>query len=186
LTKASALGVAALGVALEAGASVSHAQPIPEGRPPEWSLAAGYGSHLKISPRRSEFGLAVLMPAVGFRLTSRLEYVDSATFERYASPSGYFIGVLPVGARYSIGNGKVSPYLGVGVGFGWTNLEDGLYEISRRFNFRLDGNIGLRFGSGESSGWTLEGRYQHTSNAGTSYPNVGIDSVVGLVGWQFR
>jgi hypothetical protein len=182
----SALGAAALGLAFGAGASVSLAQPIPEGRPPEWSVAAGYGSHLKISPQRSEFGLAVLMPAVGFRLTSRLEYVGSATFERYASPSGYFVGFLPVGARLTLGNGgKVLPYLGVGVGFGWTNLEDGLYEISRRFNFRLDGNLGLRFGAGESSGWTLEGRYQHTSNGGTSYPNVGIDSVVGLVGWHF-
>ena len=181
-----ALGATALGLALGAGAGFCHAQPLPEGRSPEWGLAAGYGSHLKISPRRSEFGLAVIMPSVGVRLSSRLEYVGSATFERYAAPSGYFMGVLPVGARYWIGHGDVLPYIGAGIGFGWTNLEDPLPEISRRFNFRLDGSMGVRFGAGESSGWTVEGRYQHTSNAGTSYPNVGIDSIVGLVGWHFR
>ena len=38
----SAIGMAVLGLVLSGGGAVL-AQPIPEGRPPEWGLAAGYG-----------------------------------------------------------------------------------------------------------------------------------------------
>jgi hypothetical protein len=162
------------------------AQAIPEGRPPEWGVAAGYGTHVKIGPGTTDFGVAVLSPSVGFGLSSRLEFVSSATFERYVSPGGYFVGLLPVGARLSIGNEKILPYLGLGLGFGWTDLDEDVMELSRRFNFRIEGSFGLRFPAGETSAWTVEGRYQHTSNAGTSFPNQGLNSIVGLVGFRFR
>jgi hypothetical protein len=162
------------------------AQAIPPGRHPEWGVAAGYGTHIKIGPGTTDFGVTVLQPSVGFRLSSRLEFVSAATFERYVSPSGYFVGLLPVGARLSIGNEKILPYLGIGLGVGWTDLDDEVFEISRRFNFRIEGSFGLRIPAGETSAWTLEGRYQHTSNAGTVLPNQGLNSIVGLVGFRFR
>jgi Lipid A 3-O-deacylase (PagL) len=180
-----AIGAAVLGLAL-GGGGIILAQPLPKGRPPEWAVAAGYGTHIKIGPGTTDFGVAVLTPSVGIRLSSRLEFVGSATFERYASPGGYFVGLLPAGARLSIGNGKVLPYLGLGVGFGWTDLDEKVPEISRRFNFRIESSFGVRIPAGDSSAWTVEGRYQHTSNAGTSLPNQGLNSIVGLVGWRFR
>ena len=166
--------------------SRSLAQAIPAGRPPEWGLAAGYGTHIKIGPGTTDFGVAVLTPSVGFRLSSRLEFVSSATFERYVSPGGYFVGLLPAGARLYIGNEKILPYLGLGLGFGWTDLDEVLPELSRTFNFRIEGSFGLRFPTGGISAWTLEGRYQHTSNAGTSLPNQGLNAIVVLAGWRFR
>jgi hypothetical protein len=180
-----AIGAAVLGVALMGPATV-FAQPIPAGRPPEWGLALGYGAHAPIGPGRTDFGVAVFSPSAGFRLSSRFEFVAAATFERSFSPGGYFLGVLPAGARLSIGNGKILPYLGFGLGFGWTDLDEVLPELSRRFNFRIEGSFGARFPAGESSAWTLEARYQHTSNAGTSYPNQGLNAIVGMVGWRFR
>ena len=180
------IGAAVLGVACACAASSLRAQAIPEGRPPEWGLAAGYGTHIKIGPGTTDFGVAVFTPSVGFRLSSRLEFVVAATLERYFSPGGYFVGLNPVGARLSIGNEKILPYLGVGLGFGWTDLEEVLPEISRRFNFRIEGSFGLRFPAGESSAWTLEGRYQHTSNAWTSDPNLGLNTIAVLAGWRFR
>jgi hypothetical protein len=162
------------------------AQTIPAGRPPEWGVALGYGTHIKIGPGATDFGVAVLSPSVGFRISSRLEFVASATFEHYVSPSAYFVGVLPVGARLYIGNEKFYPYLGVGLGAGWTDLDDKVFEISRRFNFRIEGSFGLKFPSGETSAWTVEGRYQHTSNAGTVFPNQGLNAIVGMVGFRFR
>jgi Lipid A 3-O-deacylase (PagL) len=179
------IAAAVLGAALCLARRAS-AQAIPPGRPPEWGVAIGYGTHIKIGPGTTDFGVAVLQPSVGFRLSSRLEFVGAATFEHYVSPSGYFIGLLPVGGRLSIGNEKVLPYLGVGVGFGWTDMDDKVFEISRRFNFRVEGSFGLRIPAGQTSAWTVEGRYQHTSNAGTSYPNQGLNSIVGLVGFRFR
>ena len=176
---------AVLGAALCAAGTV-WAQGIPAGRPPEWGVEVGYGAHIQIGPGTTDFGVAVLQPSVGFRLSSRIEFVAAATFERYVSPSAWFVGVLPAGLRLSIGNEKILPFLGLGLGFGWTDLDENYFEISRRFNFRIEGSVGLRIPAGESAAWTLEGRYQHTSNAGTSFPNQGLNSIVGLVGFRFR
>jgi len=173
-----------LGLAL-AGAGTVLAQPILEGRPPEWGVAAGYGFRF-VGPGTTDFGVAVLSPSVGFRLSSRFEFVSSATFERYVSPGGYFVGVLPAGVRLSIGNGRTLPYLGLGLGFGWTDLDDKIVEISRRFNFRIEGSVGVRISAGETCAWTIEARYQHTSNAGTSFPNLGLNALVFLGGFRFR
>ena len=98
----------------------------------------------------------------------------------------YFVGVLPAGARLSIGNGQTLPYLGLGLGFGWTDLDDEVVELSRRFNFRIEGSVGVRISAGETCAWTLEARYQHTSNAGTSFPNLGLNALVFLGGFRFR
>ncbi len=62
--------------------------------------------------------------------------------------------------------------LALGLGFGWTDLVDEIPEINRRFNFRIEGAAGVRRQVTETSGWTFEVRYQHTSNAGTVPPNL--------------
>ena len=183
--KRHAISAAVLGLTL-AGAGVVRGQGIPAGRPPEWGVALGYGGHFKLGPGNTDFGVQVATPSVGFRLSSRLELVASATYERYHSPSGYFVGVLPAGARLWIGNGKIYPYLGLSLGFGWTDLDPALPELSRRFNFRVEGSFGARFPTGDRSAWTLECRWQHTSNGGTSYPNGGVNALVGLIGVRFR
>src|SRR5215471_12612139 len=95
---------AALGLTLAGAGGVLCAQPIPTGRPPEWGAALGYGAHFKLGPGNTDFGVQVATPSVGFRLSSRLEWIASATYERYVSPSGYFIGILPGGLRLWIGN----------------------------------------------------------------------------------
>ena len=179
-----AIGAAVLAAAL--GGSAMFGQTIPEERPPEWGIAAGYGFHLPIGPGQTDFGIAVLSPSVSFRLSPRFELVGSATFESYVSPGGYFIGLIPGGARLSIGNGPVLPYIGLGLGFGWTNLDDDVYELSRRFNFRIEGDFGVRVPAGETCAWTFVARYQHTSNAGTSLPNQGLNAFVFMGGFRFR
>jgi hypothetical protein len=179
------IAAALLGTALCLAGRAS-AQPIPAGRLAEWGVALGYGAHFHVGPGTTDFGVAVLTPSVGFRLSSRLEFVASATFEHYVSPSAYFVGVVPVGARLYIGNEKFYPYLGLGLGAGWTDLDDKVLEISRRFNFRIEGSFGVKFPSGETSAWTIEARYQHTSNAGTVHPNQGLNAIVGMVGLRFR
>lgn len=158
--------------------------PIPQGRAPEWGIAAGYGIPFDVGPGDSREHQVVVSPSAGFRLGSRFELVASATYERYLTPGGYFAGLLPLGARYSLGSGDWLPYAGLGVGFGWTDLE--IEEISRRFNFRIEAAVGLRARVDGRSAWTLEVRYQHTSNAGTSFPNYGLNSMVFLGGWRFR
>ncbi len=175
----------ALAAWLLAAWSARAEEPIPAGRPPEWGIAAGYGLPLDLGRGDSAEHQVVLWPSVGFRLSGRLEFVAAATLERYLTPEGYFLGLLPAGLRLSIGNGALLPYVATNLGFGWTDL-DKLTEISRRFNFRLEAAAGLRGRVGETSAWTVEARFAHISNAGTSFPNYGLNSLVFLGGWRFR
>jgi lipid A 3-O-deacylase PagL len=161
------------------------AAPIPEGRPPEWGLQAGYGFSFSPNGGRSHEYLFLFEPNVGIRLGARFEYVAEAHFARYFSPEGSMVGVVPVGARYNApSRGAIRPYFYVGVGLGWTDLTQ-LDEIDRRFNFLIQGSVGLRGAVTETQAWTFEARYSHVSNAGTELPNLGLNCLVFLAGWRF-
>jgi hypothetical protein len=180
-------GLAALVFAAAAAASAqetSSAPPIPQGRPPEWSLQAGYGFSVKVNRGNSDEHLFLLEPGVAFRLGPRLEYLVEAHFAKYFTPDGSMIGVVPVGGRYYFFNGPILPYLSLGAGFGWTDL-DHLDEVNRRFNFLLEGAIGVRGRVSDTQAWTLEWRWSHISNAGTVLPNLGLNCAVFLAGMRF-
>ncbi|HTR03082.1 MAG TPA: acyloxyacyl hydrolase [Thermoanaerobaculia bacterium] len=178
-----ALLAAALAACAASGVA-DDTDPIPAGRPPEWSLAAGYGFSFKVNGGRADEHLVLFEPGVSFRLGRRLEYVVEGHFAGYFSPSGYMLGVVPIGLRYSIGNGRLLPYVMLGAGAGWTDLT-ALDEISRRFNFLLQGAVGVRGALPNGQAWTLEWRWDHISNAGTVDPNLGLNASVFLLGWRF-
>ncbi len=92
---------------------------------------------------------------------------------------------MPVGARFFFGGARAQPYASLGAGFGWTDLT-GLDEIDRRFNYLLQGSVGMRSRLPDGSAWTLEARMSHISNAGTVLPNLGLNTLVFLGGWRFR
>ena len=179
--------LAVLGALLAAGAAAQDAAsppPIPEGRPPEWSLQAGYGFQFNPNGGRSHERLFLFEPGVGLRLGPRFEYVAEAHVARYFSPEGYMVGVVPLGVRYNAGSAAIRPYFQVGLGLGWTDLTE-LDVIDRRFNFLIQGSVGLRGAITETQAWTFEARYSHVSNAGTAYPNLGLNCLVFLLGWRF-
>ena len=154
-------------------------------RSPRWSLAAGYGFSVKLSRGRSEEQMLLLVPAVSFPLSARLEYTVEGHLAGYFRPSGYMLGWMPVGARFFFGRGAARPYASLGAGFGWTDLTE-LDEIDRRFNYLLQGSVGVRRRLSDGSAWTLEARMTHISNAATALPNLGLNAVVFLGGWRFR
>jgi hypothetical protein len=159
--------------------------PIPEGRPPEWGVQAGYGFSFSPNGGRSHEYLFLFEPNVGIRLGSRFEYVAEAHVARYLSPEGYMAGIVPVGARYNApSRSAIRPYAYLGVGLGWTDLTQ-LDEIDRRFNFLIQAAVGLRGAVTETQAWTFEARYSHVSNAGTELPNLGLNCLVFLAGWRF-
>lgn len=174
----------ALAAASARSQEAAPAPPIPEGRPPEWSLQAGYGFSVKVNRGRSDEHLFLFEPGVSFRLGPRLEYLIEGHWAQYFTPSGWMLGVVPVGGRYYFGHGRILPYLSVGAGIGWTNLNH-LEEINRRFNFLLEGAIGVRGTTSATEAWSLEWRWSHVSNAGTVLPNLGLNCSVFLVGWRF-
>jgi Lipid A 3-O-deacylase (PagL) len=180
-----ALAAAALALAgAAAAAQEAMPSPVPVGRRPEWSLQAGYGFSFQVNRGRSHEYLFLFEPGVAFRLGSRFAYVVEGHFARYLSPEGYMVGLVPIGARYNAGSGPIRPYFQLGVGLGWTDLAQ-LDEIDRRFNFLIQGAVGLRGAVTETQAWTFEVRYSHVSNAGTVLPNLGLNCLVFLAGWRF-
>ena len=72
----------------------------------------------------------------------------------------------------------------MGAGVSWTDLH--IIELSRRFNFILQGGLGVRGPLGELQGWMVEARWYHYSNANTVLPNLGFNAIEVLGGWRFR
>ena len=171
-------------VAASRAATTAEAPPLPADRPAVWSLAAGYGFSVHLNRGRSEEQLLLFEPGVAFRLSGRFEYVVEGHFARYFRPTGYMIGAMPLGARFYLGNGRILPYVSIGAGLGWTDLT-GIEEIDRRFNFLLQGSVGVRGSLAGGEPWTLEARLSHVSNAGTVLPNLGLNNLVLLAGWRF-
>jgi len=159
--------------------------PIPGNRPAEWGIAAGYGPSVRLNRGRSQERVLLFEPSLGVRLGRRLEYIVEGHVSHYFAPSGYMVGVMPVGARLYLGGGRVLPYVSIGAGLGWTNLQR-LDEIDQRFNFLLQGSLGLREALSETRAWTIETRLAHVSDAGMTVPNLGLNSAVLLLGLRFR
>jgi hypothetical protein len=157
---------------------------LPEEGKPELALLAGFGYSVKINRGTTEEQVLVLEPQAGFRLGPRFEYLIEGHLARYFRPDAFAAGLVPVGARYFFGTGKVAPYLELGAGFCWTNLD--VEEINRRFNFILQGGLGVVGSPERDQSWTLEARWLHCSNAGTVLPNLGLNTVVLLIGWRFQ
>ncbi len=174
----------ALLLAAAGAARAEDAPPLPADRPVVWSVAAGYGFSVKLNRGRSEERLFLFEPDLSVRLSGRLEYVAAAHLARYFQPTGYMVGVVPLGLRLYVGNGPILPYVAAGAGGGWTDLA-GIDEIQRRFNFILQGGIGVRGDLPGGHAWTFEARLSHYSNAGTVPPNLGLNAVVFLGGFRF-
>ena len=118
-------------------------------------------------------------------MSSHFEYVAEGHLAWYFTPNGYMVGIVPLGGRVSIGTGPVLPYIELGAGCGWTDL-DKLPEIDRRFNFILQGGVGLRGALRDGQAWTFEARASHYSNANTVRPNISLNCIVLLAGWRFK
>ncbi len=184
MSRAAALASVLLG-GIAGGRALAQGGPIPEGRGIEWGLSAGYGVPVRAPSRPSDESELAFLASAAFRVSRRVEYVVEADGFGFLHPGGYYVGLMPLGGRLSIGNGPLLPFASMGLGFGWTNLLE-LEEISRRFNFQVQAGIGIRGAVTEKTGWTTELRLLHISNAGTSYPNRGLNSMVVLGGFRFR
>lgn len=185
LRSAAGLVLAVLLFAFEAPASRGQtALDLPERGVPEWNLFAGYGHWVRVNPVEVREQLALVQPEIGWRLSSRLEYVIEGHFVEFWHPRGYALGVLPLGARFFFLRGGLAPYVGIGAGVCWTDLRT--IELNRRFNFVLQGGLGLRKTLSDHRAVTVDVRWMHDSNAGTVQPNIGLNAYLVLAGWRFR
>ena len=160
---------------------------VPPPRETAWRgyLAAGTGSTVAIGPTVTDSALAFLAPQWSLPVSRSVEYVIEGHFSRYFSPGGYFVGIVPVGARvFTLGAGR-RYYFAAGAGLGWSDLE-WLPEIDRRFNFLLEGGVGVHWKPAGGAGRFLEVRLVHLSNGGTAGRNLGLNGLALVGGWRVR
>src|SRR5262249_59600370 len=129
--------------------------------------------------RNSDEGLMLFAPEVTRGLGAHWEYVAEGQLSRLTDPAGYLVGILPLGARYFPWTTRLRPFVSIGVGVSWTDVTN-IPELSRRFNFVLNGDLGVR----SNDTWQISGRFLHVSNGGTQRPNLGLNILILLVGWR--
>jgi len=171
-------------IALLASPAAGAEEPLLRAGFTEWVLAGGYGSSVSVGPTNPGVQFLSFTPQWGRVLRPGIEYVLEGHLSRYFDPGGALVGILPVGFRIHTGGERLLPYLSLGAGLGYTNLQE-LEEIDRKLNFLLQVGFGVRWRAREQRYFLLEGRIHHLSNGATAGRNLGINSALVLVGYGF-
>jgi lipid A 3-O-deacylase len=105
--------------------------------------------------------------------------------EQLQPESAYFVGGGPH-LRYDFAAGhRWVPFLDLGAGATATDIRD--EDISTTFEFNLQAGAGAHYFLKDNLSLTLQARFIHFSNAGMKFPNLGVNTLTGLVGlsWFF-
>ena len=83
------------------------------------------------------------------------------------------------------GTGRLRPYIEFAGGPFYTDLGGRIPEESARFNFILTAGGGLSWFFTSQLSFNVGYRFHHISNAGTRYPNLGLNSSLPFGGFSF-
>lgn len=112
----------------------------------------------------------------------RLELFAGA---QYSPSTEWLVGLTPH-FRYNFVTGtRLVPFLDGGAGVTGTGISGP--DLSGRFQFNLQGGVGVQWFIKNNVSIDLEARYLHISNADISLPNNGLNGITGLIGisWYF-
>jgi len=160
------------------------------------SLESGATDGLRILGSRQEHDLGLVSIAYG-RMLGGVEgdgrwyrgnwEIRAEVFggEEFSPSSDWLIGVTPH-LRYNFATGtRIIPFVDLGAGVTATGI--GSPDLSGTFEFNLQANIGLHYFIRNNLALTFEAGYLHISCAGMHCPNLGLNTVKGMVGvtWFF-
>ncbi len=97
----------------------------------------------------------------------------------------YVVGVTPL-VRYNFMTGsRFVPFINAGAGATATDIRNG--DLSSTFEFNLQSGVGTHWFVRDHVAITAQYRFIHLSNAGTKFPNLGINTSTFLFGasWFF-
>src|SRR6476620_7512622 len=80
---------------------------------------------------------------------------------------------------------RLRPYVEFAGGPFWTDLAGKIPEESSRFNFILTAGFGISYFLTNQVALNVGYRFQHISNAGTHYPNLGLNASLPFGGFSF-
>ena len=80
---------------------------------------------------------------------------------------------------------RIRPYAEFAGGPFWTDLAGKIPEESSQFNFVLMAGFGASYFLTDQVALNIGYRFQHISNAGTQYPNIGLNASLPYGGFSF-
>jgi hypothetical protein len=80
---------------------------------------------------------------------------------------------------------RIRPYVEFAGGPFWTDLGGRIPEESTQFNFVVTGGVGVSWFITPQTSFNAGYRFHHISNAGTHYPNLGLNASLPFVGFSF-
>lgn len=80
---------------------------------------------------------------------------------------------------------RVRPYAEFAGGPFWTDLGGRIEEQANQFNFVLTGGVGVSWFITSQASFNVGYRFHHISNAGTAFPNLGLNASLPFCGFSF-
>jgi lipid A 3-O-deacylase len=112
-------------------------------------------------------------------MRGHVEYAIEAIplYFQFQSTTVYGAGFTPFLLRYQLTSyHAIAPFVEIGAGILGTTSD--VPEGTSSFNFTPQGGIGVQTAPAGRASWTFGLRYHHTSNAGISHPNPGINAIM--------
>lgn len=95
------------------------------------------------------------------------------------------IGFTPRIKYTFVALGRIRPYMEFAGGPFWTDLGGQIPEEANEFNFVLTGGVGISWFLTPQLALNAGYRFHHISNAGTAFPNLGLNASLPFVGFSF-
>jgi opacity protein-like surface antigen len=95
------------------------------------------------------------------------------------------IGFTPRIKYTFVALGRIRPYMEFAGGPFWTDLGGQIPEEANEFNFVLTGGVGISWFLTPQLAFNAGYRFHHISNAGTAFPNLGLNASMPFGGFSF-
>jgi hypothetical protein len=132
------------------------------------------------------WGIVVTDPIGGSWYRGQIVLGAEVVYIQFQRPElTHGVGFTPKIKYLFAGIHSVRPYVEFAGGPFYTDLAGRIPEESSRFNFFLTGGVGLSWFVTSRMSLNTGYRFEHISNAGTRYPNVGVNSNLPYGGFSF-
>lgn len=150
----------------------------------EWGLEAGYSSNHNV-PYGQVTGIAMEFVTVraGHLTSPRQEVGLEATAGHVQYGGGFSVlGLTGTYRRYV--SQRPDHALFADLDFGLLQFGGHIPQLATRTNFQTLVGFGAQFPTSDQSALVVEYRFQHVSNAGRAYPDIGLNSSQIVVGYS--
>jgi hypothetical protein len=151
----------------------------------EFTISGGIGGKLPLHrfDDRDNTHFVSVVPSVGYFIKDKQELVLEAPILYYDKPQHAMAAGVDLMYRYYFTrNRKFSPFIELGAGANYVGLD--IRDLTGKFQFSLQGGVGVRRKISDRGDVVVSLRWHHFSNAGTRAPNIGTNDSFLLIGYS--